>query len=120
MKKTVGIVVFALLAGHSPAMAANLAVVTSPPTLLSFFILLVAVGCLVGASKVVSLVRGGQLVRSWQIFMVGFMLLAVCQLAVLVEDFEIFSLPSFVVPALLFLMAGFFLYGIYEMKRTLD
>ncbi|MCK4574460.1 MAG: hypothetical protein KAU36_08810 [candidate division Zixibacteria bacterium] len=106
--------------GTSQAWAANFAVITSPPTLLHFFILAAAVGCLIGSFKVLSLVKGGQLSKSWQIFMLGFIVLALCQLAILFRDFEIVGLPVFVIPAMLFLMSGLFLYGVFEAGRTLS
>ena len=120
MKKIALLSLVLSVTGTGQAWAANFAVITSPPTLLNFFILLVAVGCLVGSFKVLSLVRGGKLFKSWQIFMLGFVVLALCQLAILLKDFEIFGIPGVVIPALLFLMSGLFLYGIFETGRTLS
>ena len=110
----------AILLFSCNAFAANFAVITSPPTILSLVVVLVGIGCLIGVVKILSLIRGGLLFKSWQIFMTGFIALIVSQAVNLVNDFEIFSIPSFVVPALLTLAVGFFLYGIFETKKTLE
>ena len=107
-----------VIAAATPAQAANLAVITNPPTLLNLFILVFAVGCLASAAKVMSLVRGGQLSRSWQMFAAGFAVLTLCQLATLSSHLDLILLPSFVVPAGLVLMSGLFLFGIIETKRA--
>ncbi|MEW5993150.1 MAG: hypothetical protein AB1744_01980 [Candidatus Zixiibacteriota bacterium] len=111
-------VVFLLAAAR--AEAANFAVITSPPTFLSLFILCFAVACVAGTAKVHALVRGGELSRSWQLFMAGFAVLALCQAAVLANAFELVAIPSFVVPAGLVVMAVLFLYGIVEARRVLS
>ena len=107
-----------LLTGN--AHAANFTVITQPPTILSLVIFLVGVGCLVGSYKILSLVRGGLLFKSWQIFLTAFVVLSISQIANLVNNFEIFILPSFVVPALLVLTFGLFLLGVFETKKTLE
>jgi len=104
----------------SDAHAANFAVITQPPTILSAVVFLVGVGCLVGTVKVLSLLRGGLLFKSWQIFMTAFIVLVISQAASLINDFEIFLLPTFAVPALLLLALGLFLFGVFETKKTLE
>jgi len=101
------------------AYAANFAVITSPPTILDLFVLLASFGCVAGCFKVVDLVKGGLLSKSWQLFMGGFAILAVSQIASLCVTFEIVALPSFVVPALLVLATGLFLYALYEIRGVL-
>ncbi|MCK4605915.1 MAG: hypothetical protein KAU35_01330 [candidate division Zixibacteria bacterium] len=119
MKKIAVLPALLVLAGAGSAQAANFAVIKSPPTLLNFLILIVAVVCMAGSLKVVELIRGGILSKSWQLFLGGFAVLTLAQLATLLNALEIVNLPSFVVPALLILMAGLFLYGVHEAKRTL-
>jgi hypothetical protein len=36
------------------------------------------------------------------------------------NDFELLVVPSFLVPALLLVTSGLFLYGIFETKQTLE
>ena len=119
MKKTLALGIISLgLAGKVEA--ANLAVITHPPTLLNVFILVFAVACVVGAGRVLTLVRGGHLSKSWQLFTAGFAILVLCELAILGNAFELIMLPSFVVPGGLAVMCGLFLYGIVETKRVLS
>ena len=120
MKRILGFSVLGVVAASSKAMAANIAVITSPPTLLTFVVFGVAIGCLVGSVKLLSVLKGGLLFRSWQIIMFGFGVLAVSQMASLLSDFEIVNLPDFVSPALWVVVCGLFLYGIFEAKKTLD
>ncbi|MEW6413461.1 MAG: hypothetical protein AB1483_13480 [Candidatus Zixiibacteriota bacterium] len=109
-----------VLVSYSQAMAANLAVIVSPPTALKIVILGIAVGCVVVSLKVVNVLKGGLLSRSWQILMLAFAVLAVSQLTGLLQDTEIIAIPSFVVPVLWVAMAGLFLFGIFEAKKILD
>jgi len=108
------------VAGASRAEAANFAVITSPPTMLNVFILVFATSCVAGTLKVLALVRGGQLSKSWQLFLAGFGVLVLSELAILANSFEIIMVPSFVIPAGLVLMSGLFLFGIIETKRALS
>ena len=120
MKKIFGLTLVMVLASGTPAMAANIGVIASPPTALKVVVFGVAVGCLVASSKVLSVVKGGLLSRSWQVFMFGFIVLALSQLAALLNDMEVLSLPSYVSPLLWVLTTGLFLYAIFETKRTLE
>lgn len=119
MKKN-SLILGLLLLGSSNAHAANFAVITSPPTMLSAIVFLVGVGCLVGSVKILSLLRGGLLFKSWQIFLTAFITLVISQVANLIHDFEIFILPTFVVPSLLLLAIGLFMFGVFETKKTLE
>ncbi len=117
-KTTFVILLFSLAAGR--AEAANFAVITSPPTLLHLVILAVAVACVGTALKVLALVRGGQLSKSWQYLLAGFSVLALCQLVIIAGALEVIMLPHFVVPVCLVVMSILFLVGIIETKRVLS
>ena len=104
----------------SPAAnAANLAVITNPPTIFSLLVLIVAAAGLFGAYKVSELVRGGLLSKMWQMFIIGFVVLVLSQVASLLHAFEILAIPTFVVPMMLVVMVGLFVYGVFEARRTL-
>ena len=120
MNKKISLAMLFLCASAGRAEAANFAVIASPPTLFNVLILAVAIACVCGAFKVLALVRGGQLSKSWQFFVAGFGVLGLCQLAMLAGAFEIITLPAFVVPAGLAVMTGLFLFGIIETKRVLS
>lgn len=119
MKKIFALILF-LTVCSTNVFAANFAVITSPPTMLSLAIVLVGIGCLVLVTRVLSLLRGGLLFKSWQIFLTAFIVLVVSQVANLVNDFEIFALPTYIVPAIVTLAVGLFLYGVFETKKTLE
>jgi hypothetical protein len=117
-KLILSFVVLVVSAGESQA--ANLAVITSPPTIMNILVLFFAGGCLALCFQLLSLVRGGLFGKIWQWFTIGFALLALSQIAALLSVFEVVAMPGFMVPALLVLMAGIFLYGILEAKRVLS
>ncbi len=119
MNRKVLLLTLGLCASACRVEAANFAVITSPPTLLNILILGIAVAGVRGAVRVLSLVRGGQLSRSWQYFVAAFVMLGLSQLAVLGRAFEVFSLPAIIVPAGFAVMTGLFLLGIIETKRAL-
>jgi hypothetical protein len=70
--------------------------------------------------KVLNLVRGGQLSKSWQLFLAAFIVLVLSQAAVLLSILEVIVLPSFVIPACLAIATGLLLLGIIETKRVLS
>lgn len=120
MKRISLLCAFIILAVTANANAANFAIITSPPTLLSVVVLLIAVGCLVVSFKVMDLVRGGALFKGWQIFMLGFICLAISQIFVLLRDLEMLVLPAYVVPGVLALSIILFLFGVIETKKSLS
>lgn len=106
-----------LAAVPAEANAANFAVITAPPTMLSVIILLAAGAGLVICSQVWSSVKGGQMGRVWQMFLIGLLLLVMNRVVALLTDFQIAAVPEFVAPMVLALMAGVFVYGMIEAKR---
>ena len=119
MRRTIALGVGLVLATAGRSEAANIAVITAPPNLLQLVILGVAIACFMAALKILVLVRGGQLARGVQLFVAAFGLLSLCQLLVLFGTIEILSVPSFVPPLLLSVMAGVFLYGLMQIRRVL-
>ncbi|MEA1980306.1 MAG: hypothetical protein U9N54_04960 [candidate division Zixibacteria bacterium] len=110
---------FAVLLTATNANAVNFAVITSPPIFLNVFILILAFGCILGALSIYKLVKGGNLSKSWQLFVFGFVVLTISQLGYLAQAFEILTLPIFIIPALMVITFGLFLYGIIETKKIL-
>jgi len=119
MKRVFFITVSIMMIG-SNANAANIAMITSTPTMLDILILICGLGCVFGAMKVLSLVRGGQFSKSWQFLLGGFSALILIQLLRIFNAIEVILLPTFVIPACFILMMGLFLYGIFEAKRVLS
>ncbi len=120
MKRVLALTMLLSIAGSSQAMAANLGVITSPPTLLNVVVFGMVIGCAVGSFKILSLLKGGFLFKSWQIFLCSFIVLALSEVGILLSDFQVVALPKFAVPALLILAVGLFLFGIFETKKVLD
>lgn len=120
MKKLSILSLLFILISAGDSVAANFAVITSPPTMLNMVVLFVAVGCLVGSFKILELLKGGQLFKCWQLFILGFVTLVFSQAGILLRDFEILAIPSYVVPALLVITIGSFLMGVFETKKTLS
>jgi len=119
MKKLLSIGILTLLSAGN-ANAANVAMITSPPTMFSFFVLVIAGFCLFGSFQIWNQVKGGLLSRSWQMFLLGFVLLAVSQLLSVLHSMEFIAIPGFVSPVLLTLMAGAFLFGTLNAKKNLS
>ena len=113
-----GIIISAVLV--SDVQAANLAVITSPPTMFSLLVLIVAGACLFGSFQVMGQVKGGYLSRSWQMFFFGFVLLAISQLASIASAMEFFTLPELFTPLMLLLMSGLFAFGVFSARNTLN
>src|SRR3989304_9368437 len=101
MKKQFLIGLIAAFAICTSAHAANFAMIASPPTMFSFFVLVIAGFCLFGSFQIWNQVKGGLLSRSWQMFLLGFVLLAVSQLLNILSSMEVMALPGYVVPGLL-------------------
>ena len=120
MKKQFLIGLSTVLTMCTSAHAANLAMIASPPTMFSFFVFVIAGFCLFVSFQVWNQVKGGLLSRSWQMFLLGFVLLAVSQLLNVLTSIELMAPPGYVVPGLLTLMAGAFLYGAYNTRKTLS
>jgi hypothetical protein len=101
------------------ANAGEVAVIANPPTFITTLIFLGACACIAVCFQVLLLVRGGQLSRSWQLFLAGFAVLALSQLGIILHNLGAISMPNWLSPTLLVLMSATFLYGLYETKRIL-
>lgn len=120
MKSRFAFTLAALLGLASTARADEVAVIANPPTFFTIVIFAAACACIAVCFQVLMLVRGGQLSRSWQLFLAGFAVLAASQLGLILHNFGLIVLPSWLVPALMTAMAGVFFYGLYETKRILS
>ena len=120
MKKVAVLSLGIILSQTGSANAANLAVITSPPTILNLIILFVAVAAMVVGFKLLDALRGGLLQKSWKMFMVGFGVLVLAQASALLQTFEILTLPIWVTPGLMMIWSGLFFYAVFETRRVLS
>ncbi len=100
--------------------AQTVAVTTAPPLFLTILVLLASGACVYFCWQVYSLVRGGQLSRSWLFFAAGFFVLGLSQFTQLLDGFGVFSVPRFLVPMALIMMTGLFSFGLLETKKVLS
>lgn len=120
MKKVALLILVLTLGETGSANAANLAVITNPPTILNLLVLLVAVGAMVVGFKLIDALRGGLLQKSWKMFMIGFGVLVLAQASYLLQTFEIVLWPIWVTPALMTIWSGLFFYAVFETRRVLS
>lgn len=120
MKSQIALSAAALTLTAATTHAGEVAVIANPPAFFTFAIFAGACACIAVCFQVLMLVRGGQLSRSWQLFLAGFCVLAVSQLGMILHGFGVISMPSWLVPTLLVVMSGVFFWGLFETKRMLS
>ncbi|HHI02478.1 MAG: hypothetical protein DRP51_00085 [Candidatus Zixiibacteriota bacterium] len=82
-------------------------------------LLLCVVICLFWSMKIMSLVRGGMMSKSWQMFTLGFTFLMLARFLAIGQSVNLFVVPDYVSTILYLLMIATWLIGIYQTKRTL-
>lgn len=123
MKKTLSIISAGLGGVLTTAVPARAAIRTEniyePVSIVTLIVLLCSALCLIWAFKVLSLVRGGLLSKSWQMFVLGFGFLLLAQIVTLGQQVALINLPGFVVTAFYLLMSVTWLMGLYQTRRIL-
>ncbi len=120
MKTKVWTVLSVFLAGSVSAQDAQTVVLApAQPLLMTILLLAAAVGCVVFAVQVFTLVRGGQLSKSWLFFGGAFLLLTASQVVVLLSGFGVIINNPWLVPGILTAMTGLFIWGLLETKKAL-
>lgn len=117
-------VLFAIITLLAPVSALaqqpqTVVVAAAPPFFMTLLTFVAAAACVVFCFQVFSLVRGGKLSRSWLLFTSGFCILAISQILVILSGFGVVTNTPYLVPVLLFVMSGLFIYGLTEAKRVL-
>jgi hypothetical protein len=82
-------------------------------------LLLCAIICLIWSLKILSLVRGGLISKSWQMFVLGFCFLILAQLLAVGEKAGLFVLPVYIGTVLYLMMAMTWLAGLYQTRKVL-
>ena len=116
--------VFGGLAALTPqtanAATPDFAVLLTLPALVDQVLLLVALASIAVAFKVYSLVKGGLLAKSWQLFVVGMLCLAIAQIFELARMLGYFTPPDIFRPVILLCMAALWLFGAYKARKALS
>ena len=123
MKHAVALLIATLLPAMARAQEVQqpvAVVIATPPLLVTIVLLVCACACVAFSIQVFSLIRGGQLGRSWLMLTFGFIILALSQVATLLVGFGVFQQNRYLIPVLFVAMAGLFIYGLYEAKRALS
>jgi len=123
IKKLLNIIYLMLMLGivsTKPAHAAfDTSELYSAGTIVNLIVLICAAVCLIWAVKILTLVKGGLISKSWQMFVVGFCFLIAAQLTVVGEIVGLIILPAYVVTALYLLMTITWLAGLYQTRKVL-
>ncbi len=90
-----------------------------PMSVIHLVVLLIALVCLVWALKILSLVKGGLMSKSWQMFGLGFGILIIAQLVSLGTTVKVMTLPEYIIPSLYLVMAVLWLFGLYQTRKVL-
>jgi hypothetical protein len=82
-------------------------------------LLICAIICLVWSLKILSLVRGGLMSKSWQMFVIGFCFLTFAQLLAIGENANLFYIPGYILTVLYLIMTLTWLVGLYQTRKIL-
>jgi len=93
--------------------------VYSTSAIFNLALLICAVICLIWSLKILSLVRGGLISKSWQMFVLGFCFLILAQLLIVGGKVGLFFIPAYIKTALYFFMTMTWLIGLYQTRRVL-
>lgn len=88
-------------------------------SILHLALLLCAIVGLIWAMKILSLVRGGLMSKSWQMILVGFICLCLAQAVALVSKLGFLAVPEIIVTLLYLSMAATWLAGLYQTRKVL-
>lgn len=91
----------------------------STTSIFNISLLICAFICLMWSLRIMSLVRGGLMSKSWQMFVLGFGFLVVAQLIVVGDKAHLYNTPGHVITILYLLMAIMWLIGLYRTRRVL-
>jgi hypothetical protein len=108
-----------MISGSSAFGSVNPDVFYTPAVVVHEILLICAVICLIWASKVLSLVRGGLMSKSWQMFMLGFVFLAIAQVLAIIENAQLVIFPEYLLSLVYLIMSITWLFGLYQLRKVL-
>ncbi|UCD95140.1 MAG: hypothetical protein JSU69_03570 [Candidatus Zixiibacteriota bacterium] len=120
IRNAVATVIVGGLATAQPAFASfEAGNMFSTSAIFNTVLLICAVICLIWSLKILSLVRGGLISRSWQMFALGFSFLTLAQMMVVAESAGVFAVPTYVTTVLYLMMTFTWLVGLYQTRKVL-
>lgn len=123
IKKLLNIIYLVVILGimtTAPAYASfNPNMVYSTAAIINIVVLICAAICLIWAMKILTLVKGGLISKSWQMFVIGFCFLIGAQLTVIGGEIGLFIVPAYISTALYLLMTITWLAGLYQTRKVL-
>ena len=103
-----------------PARASlNMEAIYTPSGIIDAALILLSLVCLLWSMRVMSLVKGGLMSKSWQMFAIGFAFLLMASLLSLGNTASLIIMPDYVFGALYLLMLITWLMGIHQAKKIL-
>ena len=114
-----GLFLICLISGKTAHAAVNVNALLSTSGIVDLALLLCIIICLFWSMKIMSLVRGGLMSKSWQMFTLGFLFLILARLTIISSTVSLFVFPEFVSTVLYLLMTLTWLIGIFQTKRIL-
>lgn len=108
-----------LVPAQSACASISLEEVSSTSAIFNIVLLICAFTCLIWSLKILSLVRGGLISKSWQMFVLGFCFLILAQLIIVGEKVGLIFIPTYVTTALYLFMTITWLIGIYQTRKVL-
>lgn len=111
---------FALVLGTPASVdALEIGLLLTAPALINEVLLIVSLVAVFVALKVYQLVKGGLLAKSWQLFFIGLLCLALTQIITFSGNAGFFDAPELAQPILLLVMGVLWLYGAMKAKQAL-
>ncbi len=114
-----GIFVISLIFSQTAKAAIDTEVLFTVSGIADMALLLCIIICLLWSMKIMSLVRGGLMSKSWQMFTLGFIFLILARLLILGISLGLFAVPEYASTVLYLLMVVTWLIGIFQTKRIL-
>jgi len=122
IKKIISLIVLLLIGTSATSWAGsglNVTEFIKPMSIIHLIVLLTSLVCLIWALKILSLVKGGLMSKSWQMFGLGFGVLIIAQLVSLGQSAKMITIPEFIAPGLYMIMVMTWLYGLYQTRKVL-
>jgi len=114
-----GIFLISFLFAKTANAAVNIDALLSTAGIVDMVLLLCIIICLFWSMNIMSLVRGGLMSKSWQMFTLGFLFLILARIVIISATINLFVVPDYVATILYLFMTITWLIGIFQTKRIL-